>query len=302
MTWERTKVGTVRMGQRRAFRETNAIADVPGAQAGTRARGLASLRRVDPNAREYILLDGTALAPDELLVGRSTTSALRTLMAREAALAASTRAGTAPLAPILPGYSSSAEFSASMRHMVRTLDPRDVELEMLRVQLDAARSAHALTPLPLSATSTHKLTRAARGRPREVADALDGVASGSSVALSSEGAALASTALSQQAAAAAESSINEAHASAPSLPMDGKPHGSNGYRSHESASVARASAPPVSHGRTTSSVTSAATGASQRWTDAVNAKMHIVPPPDAFRVRQVARERAAEVDAVRRLA
>lgn len=118
-TWGSIKTGVIRLDQRKDFAETNKTDDLPGAHAGTLAKGIRSKRNeelTDPNERNYRLLDGRGMDSDDLLVGRGWYTAAAAAVAGESAgrLPASTMRPTSePAAAVGGAGSSSFSFGAS---------------------------------------------------------------------------------------------------------------------------------------------------------------------------------------------
>ena len=124
-------VGGIPADKRRFWGVTNNLADVPGAQVGSRAPGLTTVRMTDPNERDYVLLDGRRWNAEELAVGKSWYNAAATILAAEAGDMAATmpfgRTGIA--AAVAPAHDYSK----------RVLDPRDAELARMRGELETLR-------------------------------------------------------------------------------------------------------------------------------------------------------------------
>lgn len=120
-TWGSIKTGVIRLDQRKDFAETNKIDDLPGAHAGTLAKGIRSMRNAeptDPNERNYRLLDGRGMDADDLLVGRGWYTAAAAAVAGESAgrLPASStiRPASEPAAAVGgAGSATSSSFGAS---------------------------------------------------------------------------------------------------------------------------------------------------------------------------------------------
>jgi hypothetical protein len=125
-------VGSVPVDKRRDFRVTNLTEDIGGAQAGSRNRGLRTVRLTDPNERNYVLLEGRPLDAEEVAVGKSWYTAASSVLAARAAAAA------------VQGSQPAADLPPALAHAVRVLDPRDVELAKLRGELEATRRAAQL--------------------------------------------------------------------------------------------------------------------------------------------------------------
>lgn len=84
-TWGEQKVGVIRLDQRKNFTITNRVDDIEGTSAGSRPKGIRSVRPdTDPNERNYQLLDGRRHDPEDLLVGHGWYSAATNAVALEA--------------------------------------------------------------------------------------------------------------------------------------------------------------------------------------------------------------------------
>jgi hypothetical protein len=136
---QQASVGGIHPDQRRHFRVTNFLGDMPEAAVGSKAHGLRTVRMTDPQERDYVLLDGRRWGPDELTVGKSWYTAAATLAAAEAAEQAATlpmgRTGIAAAIAPAQGYAR------------KILDPRDAEIARLRGQLDTLSKERELTAL-----------------------------------------------------------------------------------------------------------------------------------------------------------
>lgn len=111
-TWGSIKTGVIRLDQRKDFATTNRTDDLPGAHAGTLAKGIRSKRNeepTDPNERNYRLLDGRGMDSDDLLVGRGWYTAAAAAVAGESAgrLPASGRPASEPAAAVSGAGSTS---------------------------------------------------------------------------------------------------------------------------------------------------------------------------------------------------
>ena len=142
-------VGGIKPENRRDYRVTNFVADIPGASPGSKKKGLTTLRGTDPLERDYVMLDGRQLDPSELTVGKSWYGAATAILAAEAAAENST---------MLIGRSKLQEGVAPFAdYSKRIVDPRDAELARLRGA--AATLARERDLLALSA----QLKETARG-------------------------------------------------------------------------------------------------------------------------------------------
>jgi len=134
-------VGGIPPEQRRHYRVTNFLADIPGAAAGSRKPGLPGARATDPNERDYVLLEGRRLDAAELTVGRNWYAAAATVLAAEAGEAA---------AAMPVGRSGGLGVGPAMQFAKRVLDPRDAELAALRGTVATLRAERELLALSAS--------------------------------------------------------------------------------------------------------------------------------------------------------
>lgn len=135
-------VGGILPEQRRHYRVTNFVADIPGARAGSRKPGLASARATDPNERDYVLLEGRRLGADELAVGKNWYNAAATVIAAEA--------GEAAAAMPVGRAGVGLGVGPAMQFAKRVLDPRDAEIAALRGAVSTLRAERELLALSAS--------------------------------------------------------------------------------------------------------------------------------------------------------
>lgn len=130
------KVSGIPPYRRRHFRVTNHIADIKGSAAGSFRRGVRTIRGTDPNERDYVLLDGRHLEPDEMTVGKSWFNAATTIIAAEAAdNALSLPFGRTNVSRSVP---------PTMRYATKVLDPREAENAHLRGTVEALKKENEI--------------------------------------------------------------------------------------------------------------------------------------------------------------
>lgn len=179
---QEVSVGGIAPEKRRHFINTNFIGDIAGAQPGSKAHGLKSVRMTDPLERDYVLLDGRRWNAEELAVGKSWYNAAATILAAEAAEASATmpmgRTGIA--AAVAPAHN----------YARRILDPRDAEIAKLRGTVETLRREREVLALTSQIATIRSSTApvqagpsgtATPSEPVSQADANSGVPSRSAV-------------------------------------------------------------------------------------------------------------------------
>lgn len=260
-----SRVGCVPRERRRDFATTNFLGDIAGARAGSHRSGLPERSVVtDPNARDYLLLDGTRSSQVYALTGVGQSAY---------GLAASELAATGASAAGAEGTEGTAA-AATVRRRTR-IDPRDAEILALRRQVEQLTKA-AKTPaggdqfLEVAAEAEAASGRAAAIKGL-VSAAAPGTTEGSTAlpAAAERSAAAVGTAAPSDAASAVASARSVAAASAPlpALPNNQSSQPSSDPESSQSSARPQNATAPLPRGRPSgaggaavASVTAIATG------------------------------------------
>jgi hypothetical protein len=142
------RVGGTVISQRRDFLVSNNTADILGAQPGTHRSGLPERSVLtDPNARDYLLLDGTRSSQVSQAQERDAVCVCSRTLSHSPPSQVYARTGvgqSAYMAAVdgLAASTSSRDDTAAVQ-LRRNVDPRDVEIQRLRRQLEQQASGRS---------------------------------------------------------------------------------------------------------------------------------------------------------------